>query len=156
MVLSLSCICSFGTACQIVFASTYKEKTPPYLEVSLLFLKQIRVSTCSYQIQNMKFILIFLTIYQQPIWLNVAFSKSCKLASKGMVLSFRWQWDIICKIEDHFIELILRKVSFSCKFQIFLELMSKYDFSHTTGCLRGNPQMIYILLPCLFSVPRQL
>ena len=48
-------------------------------------------------------------------------------------------------LEDHLIEFILRKVT--CKFQILLEVMRKYELSHITECLRGNPRMSSKVLP---------
>lgn len=53
------------------------------------------MTTSADQSQYLNYSVFLFTINKEPVWRNMAFSRTCKVSSKGMILIDLWQWLII-------------------------------------------------------------
>ncbi len=52
--------------------------------------------TCADKVENMQLTVIFLSVNQQPVRFDMAFSASDIFSRQIMVFVLGWQWNVIC------------------------------------------------------------
>ena len=85
---------------------------------------------CSGKFQYLQFVVVSLSVYQKPVWSDVALTIANIVTSQSMVFLFFWQGNIICQFVNDIIEFLNREISAFCQFPVFSVLVGSRNLSH--------------------------